>query len=854
MKRDHYGWVVTGALFTLAVGAAQAQPSLSIGDISLGVGETARVPVDFETDGQVVDLQFDVQFDSSTLDLGAPIPGSAIADHTASSNEVGTGRWRVVVASATNSGFSTGRLFVIPVQTAPSAAPGTYDLRLIDVRMAAATAAGVTPQILQSGQVTVRGAPIPPQSPAAIPTLGALGAIWLMVLLAAVVWRHRRAWGMLPILIAIAVGLSAVAWDADAAARPGDANDDGAIDRDDYNLLIQTILEQASPPGDPDCTADGDVDVRDLACIVNTIGAPDFRAIAACSPLSGPVPLTVRMQSRGVFSGGSLVRYRWDFEGDGSFDTSDSVPRDYDHVFRTAGTYVSLLEVTNNLGDTATDACTIQVSGNPPTAVADAVPSNGPIPLDVVFSCVGSDDGSIVSYEWDFENDGTFDHSSTVTGTVSHTYSAVGSYVAVCRVTDNDGLTGSARTNTTSIAAQPPGSPTVTASASPTSGNANLTVSFDGQADEPIALWEWDFDGNGVYDFSSASSPATSHTYDQGGIFKATLRATDQEGLPSQDSLEIVVDVDASLTIPQDTLTRNGAVGSVDIETSLSGSTAMQLFIQDAAGSRVRTLVNATRPAGSYSDAWDGLDDAGNPLPQGVYYAILEYQVGSETRRVDLTNTTGGTRYNPPRDSLPSSFSPFADDLLDINFTIPSNRGASEILAFVGLFYVDTRLVTLLNRYPLGSGSHTIFWDGLDVDGHLAVAPPGDRFLFGIWGYTLPDNAIFIQAAPVLSEVAIDPNDFSPTAAPGVATIHYSLSKAATVELTVVNLDTGQAIRTIREAVDPTGQADPLTLLWDGYADNGLLATSGDYRLELRATDASGSVSLVRYLLVRVFY
>jgi hypothetical protein len=49
-------------------------------------------------------------------------------------------------------------------------------------------------------------------------------------------------------------------------------------------------------------------------------------------------------------------------------------------------------------------------------------------------------DGIIVKYEWDFEGDGEFDWNSTNTGRVIHEYEDPGTYVAVLRVTDNDGL------------------------------------------------------------------------------------------------------------------------------------------------------------------------------------------------------------------------------------------------------------------------------------------------------------------------------------------------------------------------------------------------------------------------------
>jgi flagellar hook assembly protein FlgD len=67
----------------------------------------------------------------------------------------------------------------------------------------------------------------------------------------------------------------------------------------------------------------------------------------------------------------------------------------------------------------------------------------------------------------------------------------------------------------------------------------------------------------------------------------------------------------------------------------------------------------------------------------------------------------------------------------------------------------------------------------------------------------------------------------------------------------VTNLATGKVLRRIQETREGGTQ---LMIAWDGNADDGRFADAGDYRLELRAIDSAGSVSLARYALVRVFY
>ncbi|MCI5066764.1 PKD domain-containing protein [bacterium] len=661
-------------------------------------------------------------------------------------------------------------------------------------------------------------------------------------------------------------------------------SDETALDLYSYQILVNGVDVTGTStggfgtlsytPGSPLTPGDNSVLVRavDRAGNIGTaainFSISVFRAIADCAPTEGTPPLSVRLRSRSEFTGGSIVLFRWDFDGDGNYDTSDSVARDYDFVYREAGTFRPRLQVTNNFSETRTDECEIRVTLPEPTARAEAVPSNGPVPLTVNFTGTGEKQGGrIVRHEWDFDGDGVYDQTidepspgaGLPSSTVPQTYRTEGTRTVFFRVTDNEGRTAVASASSTSIRVGPPGSPSVTATATPSSGIVPLSVQFSGTAtdDGTIQLWEWDFDGDGVYDESSTTSPNTTHVYTSPGRFAARLRVTDDENLANYDIVEVVTNLSASLSVAQETFRPAGG-GTGIVATTLSGDTNVRVFVKRRNGTAVRTLFQGQRAGGSYTDEWDGLDDSGSPVPQGDYYAVLEYNDGGFTETIDLTNSTGGRRYNPSRSRLPRSFRPFENDLLDIDFTIPSNRGPSEILAFVGLFRTNTRFITLLDRVALGAGAQTIYWDGLDVDGNFAVPPPGDTFLFGIWGYELPDNAFFVEAAPDISGVTIEPNLFNPstpnyiTPADPVAEVSYVLDYlAAEVELSVTNLSTGRVIRRIREANVPAGNQ---IIFWDGMSDSGLFADAGNYRLSLRAFDTSGGSSITRFGLVKVFH
>ena len=118
---------------------------------------------------------------------------------------------------------------------------------------------------------------------------------------------------------------------------------------------------------------------------------------------------------------------------------------------------------------------------------------------------------------------------------------------------DFDG--GTVRRVTFTPANQPP---TAVAGATPTTGNAPLTVQFDGSGssdpDPGDSLgYAWDLDGDGQYDDSIEVAPA--HTYTSSGSFVASLRVTDSKGA----SATAAVTISVGNTAPTATITAPAA-------------------------------------------------------------------------------------------------------------------------------------------------------------------------------------------------------------------------------------------------------------------------------------------------------
>lgn len=157
--------------------------------------------------------------------------------------------------------------------------------------------------------------------------------------------------------------------------------------------------------------------------------------------------------------------------------------------------------------------------------IADFSYSTDGLTVDVDGSLSFDPDGTIVSYQWDWTSDGSYDDTGI---TASYTYPSANTYSVTLRVVDDD---GDADTHTESITVTSGGSgnqaPTASFVVTSTSG---LTVYVNGggssDPDGTITTYAWDWTNDGIYDDSGASATA-SHTYTTGDTYTIKLRVTD---------------------------------------------------------------------------------------------------------------------------------------------------------------------------------------------------------------------------------------------------------------------------------------------------------------------------------------
>ncbi|MBI3892678.1 MAG: PKD domain-containing protein [Candidatus Wallbacteria bacterium] len=220
----------------------------------------------------------------------------------------------------------------------------------------------------------------------------------------------------------------------------------------------------------------------------------------------------------------------------------------------------------------------------------------------------------VARVEWDFTGRGVFDFSSGTSFTTTRAYQAAGVFNPIVRVTDTAGLSGTDYTALVRV-----GGLSVRLGASIVQGTAPLTVNFTASAvnpsGAPLANFQWDFDGDGVYDAyqtATGSTATASHTYAAGGTFDAAVKVIDSQARMASGS--VVVHVAA----PVPTLTLWSAIGRLQSSGDLHGSRPDERFRRGhcRGNSADRGIAGASHRQLASSRLSDGNSGAG-PGPAG---------------------------------------------------------------------------------------------------------------------------------------------------------------------------------------------------------------------------------------------
>ena len=171
------------------------------------------------------------------------------------------------------------------------------------------------------------------------------------------------------------------------------------------------------------------------------------------------------------------------------------------------------------VGASNAQAAAYEIGPHPPTAVTDE---------QVTFQAERTNPGQgMHTLIWDF-GDGS---SVTTTGlTVTHAYSAVGTYVVTLSVVDSEGTPPDPQDATTiTVTPRPNAAPSASFTFTPSRPVAGEPVSFEGgsdpDGDSVMRIWTFGDD-------TTSNEPAPSHTYANPGEYTVTLSVSDGHNPP----------------------------------------------------------------------------------------------------------------------------------------------------------------------------------------------------------------------------------------------------------------------------------------------------------------------------------
>ncbi len=248
------------------------------------------------------------------------------------------------------------------------------------------------------------------------------------------------------------------------------------------------------------------------------------------------------------------LRFDWDFDGDGHVDATDAGPRPT-HTYGAPGGYRVVVIVHDADGGSDWAETTITIAKAPPVARL-AVSSTDVATLDPVSfdaSASSDPDSTALTYRWDL-GDGT----SATGATVSHAYTAIGTYTVTLTVRDESGNEGHQQTTIRVRNAAPHIVVDRIAQARP---GAALTMdasrTFDPEGGEVTLTWDLPGATPG-----SATGPTVTARYAQPGTYQAHVAATDERGAVRR--------VDVAVYIDDDVVTRRAGSNRIDTAASLS--------------------------------------------------------------------------------------------------------------------------------------------------------------------------------------------------------------------------------------------------------------------------------------------
>jgi len=237
----------------------------------------------------------------------------------------------------------------------------------------------------------------------------------------------------------------------------------------------------------------------------------------------------------------TLLKVRWDFNGDDVWETGWSTNKIAVYVFREPGRYIAKLEVLDTQGLSGSTTRIIDVSNVnlKPTAIFTVDPLLGTTETKFSFDASGctdpEDSAATLRVRWDWEKDGIYDTDYSTVKKIQHTFTTAGVYTVVMEVIDTEGY-GSTFEQEIKVS-NPNTPPAADFSVSPSPGLIDDVITFDASlcTDKEDGLDQlqvrWDWDNDNVYETEFSTTKIATRTYSEAGTYIVKMQVKDSGGL-----------------------------------------------------------------------------------------------------------------------------------------------------------------------------------------------------------------------------------------------------------------------------------------------------------------------------------
>lgn len=250
---------------------------------------------------------------------------------------------------------------------------------------------------------------------------------------------------------------------------------------------------------------------------------------------------------------------------------------------------------------------------------------------------------------------------------------------------------------------------------------------------------------------------------------------------------------------------------------------------------RTWNTTQEVKAPGTYTWNWDGKDNNGNIVGDGIY----TYQIEATSPMVSSFKSTYKGTVNvekeaPKVTAITTTPNPLkiSSGSMTVAYTLSENAKVTmKIMDAAG-----NTVKTILNAISKNAGYNSSAWDGKDAAGayvaegtYTVVINAVDNF-----SNSSGDQSVTVKAGylPAITGAAANPTSFNPAIAQ--SNISYSISKNSLVTVQIFN-----GYNSVRTIVDKQSQtAGDNSVPWDGKDDAGQIVGDGNYTYQITAVSA----------------